>query len=108
MTIPCVASVSDVPSVRVFQRGAFDVNRVKAANAVIKQVVAESQGTVKLVDMFSKLCPNDRYATYVDGVVTRSDGTHLSADGADLVARWLVPQLDLPVRRGVTPATTAP
>jgi peptidoglycan/LPS O-acetylase OafA/YrhL len=108
VTIPCVASVTDVPSVRVFKRGAFDVNRVKAANAVIKQVVADSHGAVKLVDMFSKLCPGGRYATYVDGVVTRSDGTHLSEDGADLVARWLVPQLELPARRGVTPTTTAP
>jgi peptidoglycan/LPS O-acetylase OafA/YrhL len=104
-TIPCVATVN-VGAAQVFRRGAFDINRVKTANVIIRQVAAERH--VQLVDLFSKLCPGDRYATYVDGIVTRSDGTHLSSDGADFVARWLVPQLGLPRGHTVTPATTAP
>src|SRR5205085_1930144 len=39
-TIPCVATVN-VGAAQVFRRGAFDINRVKAANAIIRGVAAE-------------------------------------------------------------------
>ena len=95
LTIPCTGMLEGAP--RAFLRGSYDLKRVRAANVVIRQVAARHPDTVKVVDLFSFLCPKGIFEYSVQGVGTRSDGVHLSAGGADLVARWLAPQLGLPV-----------
>ena len=48
-----------------------------------------------VADMFTVLCPGGRFQPYVDGVITRKDGVHLSDAGADLVTRFLQHTTDL-------------
>ena len=74
--------------------GSFDVRRVQAANDVIRSVAREFPQNVDLADMFSVLCPNGKFQVRVGGVQTRSDGVHLSDEGADLVVRALRNQFD--------------
>ncbi len=100
LTLPCTSSMRTLKNADV---GSFDVRRVKAANAVIRQVAAAEPGRVDVADLFSQLCPSGRFQPYVDGVLTRSDGVHLSDAGADLVAGWLAktPHLAMAAQPGL-------
>ena len=91
ITLPCTSSMKSLTSTDV---GSFDVRRVKAANDVIRSVAREFPQNVDLADMFSVLCPNGKFQVRVRGVQTRSDGVHLSDEGADLVVRALRNQFD--------------
>ena len=108
LTIPCSGISSTAP--KEFVRGAFDVNRVKAANVVMRLVAARHPDNVKVEDFFGQVCPNDRYAGVIKGTVMRTDGVHLSPAGANLVAEWLVPRIGLrprPTTTSTAPATAA-
>jgi lysophospholipase L1-like esterase len=48
---------------------------------------------VRVVDLNEMVCPGGHYVGEADGVVVRFDGVHFSAEGADWVARRLVPAL---------------
>ncbi len=95
LTIPCAGLASD-SAPAVFQAGGADVRRVIAANAVIRRLAARHPRNVKLVDLFGFLCPRGVFESRKAGVATRTDGVHLSEAGANLVSRWLVPQLGIP------------
>jgi peptidoglycan/LPS O-acetylase OafA/YrhL len=108
LTIPCSGGGLLKGPAREFLHGAFDVNRVTAANAVMREVAAAHPGHVHLLDLFSVVCPNGRFAGAINGVVMRTDGVHFSEGGARLVSGWLVPQLVAIARlqAGVPGATT--
>ncbi len=93
LTIPCVSPLTSAAT--SYQPGAFAIPRVQAANRVISETVAAHRDSAEVVDLYGFLCPGDSYRSTVKGVVTRSDGVHLSKDGADLVANWLIPRLHL-------------
>ena len=104
LTVPCSGHLG--AQLDKLSRGGDDVKRVMAANAVIRQVAARHPQTVKVIDLFGFLCPRGVYQPIVNGVTTRTDGVHLSEPGATLVARWLVPQLGIPVQPAASKTTT--
>jgi lysophospholipase L1-like esterase len=104
LTIPCAGGRVPTGQASQFLAGAFDINRVNAANAVIRQVAAQSQGRAHVLDLFSVVCPNGKFAAVINGVVMRTDGVHFSEGGARLVAGWLLPQLAALSRSPQTPA----
>jgi hypothetical protein len=69
-----------------------DESRVRWLNDVLTRYASHSGGRVTLLDLHGFLCPNG-YAATRDGVVLRSDGLHFSQAGAEVVWRWLGPQL---------------
>jgi peptidoglycan/LPS O-acetylase OafA/YrhL len=74
-------------------------------NQVYRGFAAAHPDRVSVLDLDHFLCPKGPPCNpKVDGVEARPDGTHLSAAGAGLVARWMLPQLDAMLR----PAASAP
>jgi lysophospholipase L1-like esterase len=49
---------------------------------------------VRILDLNKKLCPEGVYSAKVDGIQVRSDGVHLTQDGA----QWLTPWLEQSLR----------
>ena len=65
--------------------------RVDRYNALLHQVAAKSNGRVVVADVNSRLDPNGRFATTIDGQVIRfADGIHVTAAGARLISPWLL------------------
>ena len=68
--------------------------RVDTYNRILRQVAARNPGTVVVLDQHRRLDPGNRYASVVDGVQTRmSDGIHLTAEGARLIAPWMLDEV---------------
>ncbi len=89
--IPCFGSIPGAPISE--QKGSLDVERVRAANRVI-DLVASLDRRVVAPDLFTFVCPKGRYQGDIGGVTgVRHDGVHFSAEGSDLVARFLAPTL---------------
>jgi hypothetical protein len=56
--------------------------------------VADERDDVEIIDFASEICPSaDRCLTEIDGVDLREDTVHFRGDAAQLVARWIAPQL---------------
>ncbi|MGZ8733563.1 MAG: SGNH hydrolase domain-containing protein [Acidimicrobiia bacterium] len=62
------------------------------ANRVIRRAVRSSGA--QLADLFEFTCPGGACRTHEDGVELRSDGIHYRDEGARIVARWILRQLD--------------
>jgi len=87
--VPCLGQVG--AGAAFAASGAFDVNRVRAANRVI-QLLASRDHRIIAPDLFGFLCPKGAYVSTLNGVKNvRFDGTHFSAAGSDLVAKYLAP-----------------
>ncbi|MCW2689252.1 MAG: putative transrane acyltransferase [Mycobacterium sp.] len=67
--------------------------RVDQWNALLRSAIGQ-RPNVSLLDLNKKLCPGGVYTAKVDGVRLRSDGIHLTPDGA----KWLTPWLEESVR----------
>ena len=68
--------------------------RVDTYNRILRQVAARNPGTVVVLDQHRRLDPGNHYASVVDGVQTRmSDGIHLTAEGAKLIAPWMLDEV---------------
>ncbi len=68
--------------------------RVDTYNRILRQVAARNPGTVVVLDQHRRLDPGNHYASVVDGVQTRmSDGIHLTAEGARLIAPWMLDEV---------------
>jgi len=70
-----------------------DPIRVAYWNFLVRVVVAAHPGTLVL-DLNRKLCPNGTFTWNVDGVQVRSDGVHLTQEGVQWLAPWLLRQLN--------------
>jgi peptidoglycan/LPS O-acetylase OafA/YrhL len=91
-TIPYTGSLAARTSLG--ERSAFDPARVRAANKVLASVAAANPTRVITPDLNAFLSPLGRYQTWLASVKNvRSDGVHFSRQGADLVARWIAPEL---------------
>jgi len=66
-----------------------DPEHVDGLNALYREVVAERVGEAVIVDLNRYLGHNDA----LDGVDLRPDDIHYTSEGAEAIARWLVPQL---------------
>jgi len=66
--------------------------RVADWNLLLREVVDAHPGTLVL-DLNRKLCPNGTFTWNVDGVQVRSDGVHLTQEGVQWLAPWLLRQL---------------
>jgi peptidoglycan/LPS O-acetylase OafA/YrhL len=75
-----------------------DPIRVTTWNRLLRTVVAEHPGT-QVLDFGRKLCPNGTFTWTVDGIQVRSDGVHLTQQGVQWLAPWLVHQLFQDARR---------
>ena len=104
LAIPCSGTSSFSPN--QFREGGFDINRVNAANEVMRRVASHHPGNVKFEDLFGLLCPFGKYTGVIKGAAVRTDGVHLSRAGADLVAQWLLPRIGLSPRAKRTPTTS--
>ncbi|MFB0619238.1 SGNH hydrolase domain-containing protein [Streptomyces sp. AGS-58] len=63
--------------------------RVDHWNRLLRQVAGRRRGTVGILDLGRRLCPQGTFTWQVDGVQVRSDGVHLTPEGV----RWLQPSL---------------
>lgn len=68
------------------------INERLACMRTVEQQVA-SQANVAMIDLTKLVCPHRRCLSEVDGSTLRPDGLHFQGEGADVVTRWLVPQL---------------
>jgi peptidoglycan/LPS O-acetylase OafA/YrhL len=66
--------------------------RVSEWNLLLREVVDAHPGTTVL-DLNRELCPNGTFTWDVDGVQVRSDGVHLTQQGVQWLAPWLLRQL---------------
>jgi peptidoglycan/LPS O-acetylase OafA/YrhL len=64
-------------------------NRVDQWNMLLRRTIGQ-RANVAILDLNKKLCPDGVYTAKVDGVQVRSDGVHLTPDGA----KWLTPWLE--------------
>jgi hypothetical protein len=62
-------------------------------NGVLRAAAAKAGPSVKVVDYGQYICPNGVNRPEIDGVQMRYDGVHLTHEGAQMVWRWLAPQL---------------
>jgi peptidoglycan/LPS O-acetylase OafA/YrhL len=91
-TLPCNGGLQGAQ--KLADRSSFNVARVKAANAVLAQVVARHRDTVESPDVFGLLCPGGTFQRGAKDVeVVRSDGVHYTDEGAALLAAFLAPSL---------------
>jgi hypothetical protein len=73
--------------------GTRNVDRDTDCNNRIRREVARATGAT-LIDLFSFVCPKGQCRTTQDGVTLRIDGQHYIGPGGDIVAQWLMDQLD--------------
>ena len=70
-----------------------DFARRTACIHAVEARAARRVPEVSALDFESLVCPNGRCLDEVDGVSLREDGFHYTGVGAELVVRWLAPQL---------------
>ncbi|WP_191496403.1 acyltransferase family protein [Mycobacterium simulans] len=68
-------------------------DRVNQWNTMLRNAVGEHPN-VGIIDLNKKLCPDGVYTAKVDGIKVRSDGVHLTPEGA----KWLLPWLEESLR----------
>jgi peptidoglycan/LPS O-acetylase OafA/YrhL len=64
---------------------------VRCDNRVRRKVAAATN--TPIIDLFSRICPNDVCHTTENGVTLRRDGVHYEGAGGRIVAGWLIEQL---------------
>jgi peptidoglycan/LPS O-acetylase OafA/YrhL/lysophospholipase L1-like esterase len=85
-------------------RSAYNPAWVNRWNDDLRSVATRNPATTTIVDFNRFLCPEGKWTDSINGVRVREvDKMHLSAEGADLSADWLAPQL---VRLARAPAPT--
>ncbi|MGZ6840110.1 MAG: DUF459 domain-containing protein, partial [Frankiaceae bacterium] len=68
--------------------------RADAYNAALSKVVARHSGSVALLPFGAEVSPGRAYTEYVDGLMMRYDGVHLTPRGVQrILAPWLLPRL---------------
>ena len=86
---------------------AFNPRRVDVANTILAQVQAKVGGVLSTPDLNRRLSPSGTYQVALGGVkVVRFDGVHFTAEGSDLVGKFLAPYLK-PWLKGSAPAADA-
>ncbi len=88
--LPCISNAG--PPVSKDRAKLYDARRLQVARQVVAAVMARHLETVSTPDLNGFLCPSGKYQTSLGTVSeVRGDGVHLTRQGADMVARWLLP-----------------
>jgi peptidoglycan/LPS O-acetylase OafA/YrhL len=75
--------------------------RVDELNDLYWEFAQRHADQVVIADLNRLVCPEGEYTDVtIDGVDLREDGVHFTPEGADLVARWLVPEIIAAAREG--------
>jgi peptidoglycan/LPS O-acetylase OafA/YrhL len=75
--------------------------RVDELNDLYWEFARQHADQVVVADLNRLACPEGEYTDVtIDGVDLREDGVHFTPEGADLVARWLVPEIIAAAREG--------
>ncbi len=83
----------------------LDPQRVKDLNDLYWEFARQHADRVVIADLNHLACPEGEYTDVtIDGVDLREDGVHFTPDGADVVARWLMPEIIAAVPEGHTSA----
>jgi peptidoglycan/LPS O-acetylase OafA/YrhL len=108
-TVACTQAESGATDGTV-SASAFNPERVKAANRVLRQLARENADRMVLVDLDHYVCPDGKYHSDLHGVdPLRADGVHYTPEGSDLIGRWLAPQIAAAAQlRAPTTTSTAP
>ncbi|MCP4038740.1 MAG: acyltransferase family protein [bacterium] len=67
--------------------------RVKWFNQVLRDFAAAHVKETTLIDLHGYACPGGEFPELIDGVELQRDGVHFSPEGAEIIWRWLAPQL---------------
>ena len=67
--------------------------RVDHLNTLYREAACRNPDSATFVDLNGFLYPTGELIPYIDGVNVRGDGYHFSEEGADMVGRWLAPQI---------------
>lgn len=101
LNVPCYRDTNSVGAAPDPERN--DPDRIDALNRALTEFAAAHKAQVHLLDLKSFLCPGGKYADEIEGAKIRDDGIHYTKEGAAVVWRWLVPQLD-PILGNQAPA----
>ncbi len=94
LTSPYYRPIGNPPADQV-TRSQFNTARVDRMNADYR-LIAQHDRRVQVIDLNDFACPGGQFVDSAYGVSDfRPDGTHFSKAGADVVGRWLAPQLQL-------------
>lgn len=91
--VPCYHQASERPSGHDLAPDRNDPKRAEAVNRVLTGFAAAHPDDTTVLDLAGYLCPGGRFAAEKNGVQMRPDGLHFSRAGANLVWRWLMPQI---------------
>jgi hypothetical protein len=80
---------------------------VDELNDLYREFSRRHPDQVVIVDLNRYVCPEGEDAVAIDGVGLREDGAHFTPEGADIVARWLAPQIIATVPEGRSPTPGA-
>jgi lysophospholipase L1-like esterase len=96
------------PQQIVVNRSQYNPAWIDRWNGFLRDLAGANPGKVSVVDLNKVLDPAGRWTDTVDGVSVRiSDRMHLSAAGADLAARDVVPQILAAMHQPLPPPPTA-
>jgi hypothetical protein len=69
------------------------VERVVQFNKLLRAAAARHPGVATVINLAGVLTPGNRYTDRVNGIVTRDDGVHITAEGGRLVGQATLPQI---------------
>jgi lysophospholipase L1-like esterase len=76
------------------ERSSYNPRWIDRWNEDLRAVATRNASSVSIIDLNRFLAPDGGWTGTVNGVNARGpDKTHLSPEGADMVATWLAPQL---------------
>jgi peptidoglycan/LPS O-acetylase OafA/YrhL/lysophospholipase L1-like esterase len=105
LTTPYSPPVMSGSRVGIPERSSYNPRWIDRWNGDLRVAATRNASSVTIIDLNRFLDPDGVWADTVNGVRARGpDETHLSPEGADMVASWLAPQL---VRLARAPAPTA-
>jgi peptidoglycan/LPS O-acetylase OafA/YrhL len=81
--------------------------RVDAWNRLLYQAAVRHAGTVSVIDLNRRVCPDGEFTWTIDRLRIRSDGLHFTPQGVQRwIAPWLLPQLATLALGGSLPSPT--
>ncbi len=84
----------------------LDPQRVDDLNDLYWEFARQHADQIVIADLNRLVCPEGEYTDVtIDGVHLREDGVHFTPEGADLVARWLAPEIIAAVPEGRRPTS---
>jgi lysophospholipase L1-like esterase len=105
LTTPYSPPVINGSRVGIPERSSYNPRWIDRWNEDLRAAATRDASSVTIIDLNRFLDPAGIWTDTVNGVSARGpDGTHLSLEGADIVANWVAPQL---FRLARAPAPTA-